>query len=338
MFQGVSRLLSGHFLKYDLGRRATREEVSLGGGPSAPRNIEEAVEAFDVVLSRAVGAAAREGVRSIYLSGGLDSRIIAGYLRPVVDGEMTAITLGDRRDIEMRAAARVTTVLGAAHERVPINLNDFPGFAEPALDSDAMSSGLYLLLEYSFSEAPRLPVLTGFLGDSTFGGGSGMNTTPIPVSRGTNPGGLICSIGNGSSSAARPRSWLCGPGRFCLTSTWTSSASFRHRLSPLSPTARRGSSFSSESSTSSRACHWPGSWTADGGDWFRARPISGLPIGSARRTPCPGIGTINATTGRSGFSCAHSILTGPGGGSCGTRRGPVPMKRARGSTRASSSN
>ena len=169
MFQGVSRLPSGHFLKYEFGRRMTLEEVALGSGPSAPRNIDEAVEAFDAVLSRAVGAAVREGVRSIYLSGGLDSRILAGYLQPLVRGELKAITLGDRRDIEMRAAAKVSAVLGAAHERVPINLGDFPGFAGRALDNDAMSSGLYSLIEYSFSETPRPPVLTGFLGDSTFG-------------------------------------------------------------------------------------------------------------------------------------------------------------------------
>lgn len=169
MFQGVSRLPACHFLKYEFGRRITLEEVTLGIGPSAPRNIGEAVEAFDAVLSRAVGAAAREGVRSIYLSGGLDSRIMAGYLQPLVGGELTAITLGDRRDIEMRAAAKVTAVLGAAHEQVPINLNDFPGFAGRTLDNDAMSSGLYSLNEYSFSETPRPPVLTGFLGDSTFG-------------------------------------------------------------------------------------------------------------------------------------------------------------------------
>jgi asparagine synthase (glutamine-hydrolysing) len=169
MFQGVSRLESGHFLKYELGRRLTREEVPLGAWPSAPRNIDEAVEAFDAVLSRAVGAAAREGIRSIYLSGGLDSRLVAGYVRQSVDGELSAITLGDRRDLEMRSAARVASAIGAAHVRVPIDLSDHPAFAKRAIDYDAMSSGLYSLMEWSFAATPRRPVLTGFLGDSTFG-------------------------------------------------------------------------------------------------------------------------------------------------------------------------
>jgi asparagine synthase (glutamine-hydrolysing) len=171
MFQGVSRLASGHVLKYELGRRMTREEVLLGAGPSAPRNIDEAVEAFDAVLSRAVGAAAREGVRSIYLSGGLDSRLVAGYVRQRVDGELSAITLGDRRDLEMRAAGRVASAIGAVHASVPIDLSDHPTFAKLAIDYDAMSSGLYSLMEWSFAAAPRRPVLTGFLGDSTFGVG-----------------------------------------------------------------------------------------------------------------------------------------------------------------------
>lgn len=169
IFQGVSRLPSGQFLKYERGGRITLESVALGTSPPAPRNIDEAVDSFDAVLRGVVGAATRETNRSIYLSGGLDSRIIAGYLHQLAEGELTAITLGDRRDIEMRAAARVTAVLGAAHERVPINLDDFPAFAERALESDGMSSGLYSLNEYSFSEAPRPPVLTGFLGDVTMG-------------------------------------------------------------------------------------------------------------------------------------------------------------------------
>ncbi|MFO7734499.1 MAG: asparagine synthase-related protein [Candidatus Aminicenantes bacterium] len=169
MFRGVSRLPSGHFLKYEVGGRITRERVDAGAGLSAPRNIGEAVEAFDAVLRGAVGAAVREGGRSIYLSGGLDSRIIAGYLHQLARGEMTAITLGDRRDIEMRAAARVTASLGVAHERVPINLEDAPLFAGRALDEDAMSCGLYSLNEYSYSEKPRPTALTGFLGDPTMG-------------------------------------------------------------------------------------------------------------------------------------------------------------------------
>ncbi len=169
MFQGVSRLPSGHFLKYEPGRRMTREEVPLGAGPSAPRNSDEAVEAFDAVLSRAVGAAAGEEVRSIYLSGGLDSRLVAGYARQRVDGELSAITLGDRGDLEMRAAARVASAIGAIHVGVPVDLNDHPAFAMRAIDCDAMSSGLYSLMEWSFAATPRRPVLTGFLGDSTFG-------------------------------------------------------------------------------------------------------------------------------------------------------------------------
>jgi len=171
MFQGVSRLRPGHLLKYGPGRRLNREEVLLGAGPSAPRDIGETVEAFDAVLRRSVGSAAREGARSVYLSGGLDSRLVAGYLRQSVTGELSALTFGDRRDMEMRAAARVTTVLGMAHERAPIDMNDFPAFAGRAIEADAMSCGLYSLNEYSFSETPRPLLLTGFLGDVTMGAG-----------------------------------------------------------------------------------------------------------------------------------------------------------------------
>lgn len=169
MFQGVSRLPSGHFLKYRDGGRMTTEEVDLDAWPSAPKDIDEAVEAIDTVLDRTVAAAAREGVRSVYLSGGLDSRTVAGYLRQHADGELTAITLGDRGDIEMRAAARVASALGAVRESIPIDRSDHPSFALRTIDRDAMSGGLYSLMAWSFAATPRRPVLTGFLGDSTLG-------------------------------------------------------------------------------------------------------------------------------------------------------------------------
>ncbi len=169
MFRGLSRLAAGQVLKYEFGRAPSLDAVALGAVPAVPRTIEQAVEAFDDVLGRVVGGAAGGGVRSIYLSGGLDSRLVAGYLRRTgVDG-LSAVTLGDRRDLEMRGAARVAAALGTAHERVPVNLADQPGFARRAVEVDAMTSGLYSLMEWSYAAAPRPAVLTGFLGDSTLG-------------------------------------------------------------------------------------------------------------------------------------------------------------------------
>jgi asparagine synthase (glutamine-hydrolysing) len=169
MFQGLSRLAAGHVLKYEFGRDTSLDAVALGPVPATPRTIEQAVEAFDDVLGRVVGGAAGQGVRSIYLSGGLDSRLVAGYLRRSVDGEISAVTLGDPRDLEIRGAARVATALGTAHERVPVLLADQPGFAKRTIEADAMTSGLYSLMEWSYAAAPRPQVLTGFLGDSTLG-------------------------------------------------------------------------------------------------------------------------------------------------------------------------
>lgn len=169
LFQGLFRLAPGHILKYGLDARVTLEEVALSVSANSPRNIDEAVEAFDSALGAVVGAAIHERTQSVMLSGGLDSRIAAGYLHRFADGELSSVTLGDRVDFEMRVAARVASAIGAMHEAVPVDQGDYQIFAQRALNNDALTSGLYALNYWPFSEKARRPVLTGFLGDAIMG-------------------------------------------------------------------------------------------------------------------------------------------------------------------------
>ncbi len=169
LYQGVIRLKEGRLLKYEVPcRKITLEEVPLGGSTSAPKNINDAVDAFDDAFSSAIREAS-ETIHLVYLSGGLDSRIVAGYLRRFSNGGCAAITMGEEKDLEMRAAARVASVIGAAHEMIPVNQSNYQVYAQRSLDHDTMSSGLYSLTEYHFSDTPHPPVLTGFLGDSIMG-------------------------------------------------------------------------------------------------------------------------------------------------------------------------
>jgi asparagine synthase (glutamine-hydrolysing) len=170
LYKGVSRLRSGHMLRYAFdGRRRTLERVPLGAATAGPKDLDDAVEAFDGALGAMVGEAARQGARSVYLSGGLDSRIIAGYLHGAGAGPASAITLGERGDLEMRAAARVAARIGAAHERVPVDQSGYPVYAQRSLDQDGLTSGLYVLAEWVLSEGSRPPMLAGFLGDAAMG-------------------------------------------------------------------------------------------------------------------------------------------------------------------------
>ncbi len=169
LYQGVIRLKEGRLLKYDVPcRKITLEEVPLGGSFSAPKNVDDAVNAFDDALSSVIQEASKT-THSVYLSGGLDSRIVAGYLPRFCTDECTAITIGDRKDLEMRAAARVASVIGAAHEMIPLNQDNYQVYAQRSLDHDTMCSGLYSFTEYTSSDTSHPPALTGFLGDVIMG-------------------------------------------------------------------------------------------------------------------------------------------------------------------------
>ena len=169
LFRGVSRLSAGTLLKYGLNGRVTREEVAMDASGVAPKSMDETVEAFDLALRAAIGSAIRQGIESVLLSGGLDSRIAAGYLHRLSDGEVSAVTFGERGDLDMRAAVRVASAIGATHHKVSDDQSDYPVFAQNELNHDAMSSGLYGLNFWAFSGAPRRPMLTGFFGDALLG-------------------------------------------------------------------------------------------------------------------------------------------------------------------------
>jgi asparagine synthase (glutamine-hydrolysing) len=169
LLRDVRRLPACSMLSSGLGARAAVEEVRLNAGGDSPTDMDEAVEAFDSALRSSVGASVHDGVQSVLLSGGLDSRIIAGYLHQLSGGALSAVTLGDARDLEMRAAARVASAISAGHERVAVDEHQYLVYAQRELDYDAMTSGLYALNYWALSERPRQPVLTGFLGDPVMG-------------------------------------------------------------------------------------------------------------------------------------------------------------------------
>lgn len=201
IFRDVFRLARGHVLKYGVDGRVKQEEVPLHAGPASPKTMDEAVEAFDSVLSTAVGSAIRERVQSVLLSGGLDSRIVAGYLHRLSDGELSAVTLGDRLDLEMRAADLVTSAIGAKHEAVPVVQTDYPSFVQRALNDDAMCSGLYALNYFPFTESLRRPILTGFHGDPVMGA-SHVEWSKEPV----------CNVHTFNAMFTKVNSWGLSPG------------------------------------------------------------------------------------------------------------------------------
>jgi hypothetical protein len=169
LLRDVHRLPACSLLSCGVSGRATIEELPLQAGGYSPNTMDDAVEAFDSALCGAVAAPVHDGLRSVLLSGGLDSRILAGNLRRLSSGALSAVTLGDARDLEVRAAARVASAISAAHERVPVDEHEYLAYTQSECDRDAMTSGLYGLNYWALSGRPRPPMLTGLYGDSVMG-------------------------------------------------------------------------------------------------------------------------------------------------------------------------
>lgn len=89
------------------------------------RSLKDYIEELDFILDRAVTRQTRQKKRiGIALSGGFDSRIIAGYLGRKVD-TISAFTFGDAGTDEVVYAGRVAEIIGSHHRAIEYSLEDF---------------------------------------------------------------------------------------------------------------------------------------------------------------------------------------------------------------------
>ena len=77
---------------------------------------------------------------SLLLSGGLDSRMLAGFLhRQRID--TVALTLGKRSDIEMQCAIPIARTLGLKHHKADIPFEQYPLYADAFIKWEQLASG-----------------------------------------------------------------------------------------------------------------------------------------------------------------------------------------------------
>lgn len=132
LLDGVRRLAPGHVLTWRRGADAM--EVRQYAIPDAPRSDDRtprsAVGELDAVLDRTIGRhLLGDDAPGMLLSGGRDSRLVAGYLHRHT-GRAHALTLGAETDYEMKCATAVARALGFAHRTVNVKEADLPAFAE----------------------------------------------------------------------------------------------------------------------------------------------------------------------------------------------------------------
>jgi asparagine synthase (glutamine-hydrolysing) len=135
LWKDVHRLPPAQFLRW----RPGSAPVELADGSlmgeieardSSRRSPTEQLEAMDAAFERAVRRhLPPDDPCGLFLSGGLDSRLIAGYLDRQ-GSKPTALTLGSQDEIEMRCARRVARTLGIEHRTATVPYGLYPVFAQ----------------------------------------------------------------------------------------------------------------------------------------------------------------------------------------------------------------
>ena len=174
LFKNVRRLPAGHALRWRQGRGG--DEMPAGFLKASLDHFgdtyHEHLDRFDELLHKAVSKKARYH-QTLLLSGGLDSRILAGYLDEMPIANPAIISIGDRSDNEVRFAKKVAGKIGWPQTRLKVNLALFPEFARKAVELEQISNGFADLAFFEsvgglFGISPY--ITTGFAGDLVIGG------------------------------------------------------------------------------------------------------------------------------------------------------------------------
>lgn len=177
LWEGVRRLAPGHRLEWKKGAPAA--EIRSARLEPSDRYfswpLKKQVDLLDGILRRATRRemAGEDSRPLLLLSGGLDSRLAAAYLREACGPGGTAVTQGSPGDIELRCAAPVAREIGWIHRREEPDFQDFERGALLKLEQEQLSHGFSVTF---FSQlAPAMGRLgrhffTGAYGDAALGG------------------------------------------------------------------------------------------------------------------------------------------------------------------------
>ncbi|MHB1213700.1 MAG: asparagine synthase-related protein [Thiobacillus sp.] len=174
-WQEVHRLPPGHLLRWRAGEGVRLTEInSLKAHDTyfeyPPSRCQSLIQnTFNETVQRRT----RLGETSILLSGGLDSRLVAGSLHWHALHKVPALTLGESGDYEMQCASRVAKSLGWHMHPSPVHLDAYPAWApiQARLEGSQTSFVEFMwwqALDAAHKLKPR--IMTGLLGDAVMGG------------------------------------------------------------------------------------------------------------------------------------------------------------------------
>jgi asparagine synthase (glutamine-hydrolysing) len=174
-FERIRALPPAHFLVWENGTTRIERYWDLTYGPKWTYSEAETLERIDALLAETVALHLTSDVPvGAFLSGGLDSTLIAAYASKVLGPELRTFSMGiPYRDLnELPAAAAVAKLYGTRHfaeEVIPSVGADLPRLIA-ALDEPADPLSICLLHLARMTAREVKVVLGGDGGDELFGG------------------------------------------------------------------------------------------------------------------------------------------------------------------------
>jgi asparagine synthase (glutamine-hydrolysing) len=180
LWQDVRRLSAGYVLQCQLPnlfKEVKQYQIPDHEGEYTNLSFPEQLDILEQLLDRTIARHAPKDKRyALFLSGGLDSRMLAGFLhRQGID--TVAVTVGRRTDLEMNCAMSVARTLGLEHRTTAIPYREYPQYADLVVNWENLANGCDSIMglgwgvsSYLGTLAPR--VISGFLLDRVIGGKS----------------------------------------------------------------------------------------------------------------------------------------------------------------------
>ncbi len=175
LWEGIRRSDPGNAVQWRIGAPAaslpanrlvpSEEYFGLKFGPAR--------KLFDATLHRAVIRATRRGPGGLMLSGGMDSRLVAGHLHEARLQATTAFTFGDPGDHEVRCAQAVAKTLHMQTRLLPARFERYHELALVVAEEEHLSNTFHdfsWLTRTDSIKCQTLELVNGFLGDHVMGG------------------------------------------------------------------------------------------------------------------------------------------------------------------------
>jgi asparagine synthase (glutamine-hydrolysing) len=178
LWQNVRRLNAGHALIWQpqgMPKEVQQYEFPLPTDRESVTNqtFSEHLELLDQLLTQTLKRhAPSEQQYTLLLSGGLDSRMLAGFLhRQGI--EPVALTLGKRTDLEMECAIPIARTLKLKHHITQIPFEKYPTYAQTLIKWEHLANGGNWVMDWGMPTllsalTPR--VISGYLLDRAIGG------------------------------------------------------------------------------------------------------------------------------------------------------------------------